>query len=72
MPSGRDIHTIKSYELPELDRSVLDATRAPPDQQDDVVYESSGDEAKESHHRTEPAGAYPGTRQEYNSTPGYY
>ncbi|EEY18617.1 pH-response regulator protein palC [Verticillium alfalfae VaMs.102] len=30
MPSGREIHTIKPFQPAELDRSVLEATRAPP------------------------------------------
>lgn len=76
MPSGREIHTIKPYEPPTLDRDVLEAMRAPPEE--GVVYEgdlSSEDEEKGG--PSAPAGAFPGTSEEYGrntSTPGnaYY
>ncbi|KAH7376566.1 pH-response regulator protein palC [Plectosphaerella cucumerina] len=73
MPSGRDLHPVRPYEPPQLDRSVLEAARAPPEHPDDVVYESSDDETKPGQSsRADPVGAYPGSRQEYNKTPGYY
>ncbi|KAL6903053.1 hypothetical protein GGI43DRAFT_331362 [Trichoderma evansii] len=44
MPSGREIHTIKPYQPPVLDREVLEAMRAPPDQTEDVGGEASSDD----------------------------
>lgn len=44
MPSGREIHTIKPYQLPVLDRDVLEVMRAPPEQSDDVGGEASSDD----------------------------
>ncbi|KAG7144128.1 pH-response regulator protein palC like [Verticillium longisporum] len=57
MPSGREIHTIKPFQPAELDRSVLEATRAPPDRSDDFGEAlSSDDEAKDQQH-ADPPGA---------------
>jgi hypothetical protein len=44
MPSGREIHTIKPYQLPVLDRDVLEAMRAPPEQGENVGGEFSSDD----------------------------
>ncbi|KAM0256239.1 hypothetical protein ACHAQJ_005110 [Trichoderma viride] len=44
MPSGREIHIIKPYQPPVLDRDVLEAMRAPPDQSEDVGGEESSDD----------------------------
>lgn len=44
MPSGREIHTIKPYQPPVLDRETLETMRAPPDQTEDVGDASSDDE----------------------------
>ncbi|KAM0635348.1 hypothetical protein ACHAPW_001573 [Verticillium nonalfalfae] len=72
MPSGREIHTIKPFQPAELDRSVLEATRAPPDRSDDFGEAlSSDDEAKGQQH-TEPPGAYPGARQDHHGGSSYY
>lgn len=35
LPSGRDIHTIKSYQPPELQRQALESMRTLPDRSDD-------------------------------------
>ncbi|KAG7111022.1 pH-response regulator protein palC like [Verticillium longisporum] len=57
MPSGREIHTIKPFQPAELDRSVLEAARAPPDRSDDFGEAlSSDDEAKGQQH-ADPPGA---------------
>lgn len=74
MPSGREIHTIKPYSPPQLERDVLDAMRAPPDGEDDVGNEwSSGDETKVDE---TPVGAFPGTSADYTggraTGTGYY
>ncbi|KAI0022996.1 pH-response regulator protein palC [Xylariomycetidae sp. FL0641] len=66
LPSGRDMHTIKPYHPPELDRQTLEAMRAPPDRTDDYGGEqlSSDDEATAV---AAPVGAFPGTADEYRS-----
>ncbi|KAM0562449.1 hypothetical protein ACHAPJ_002139 [Fusarium lateritium] len=76
MPSGREIHTVKPYEPPSLERDVLEAMRAPPEEDDDFVDDlSSDDDVKGG--PSAPAGAFPGTAHDYArspSTPGnaYY
>ncbi|RBQ82080.1 hypothetical protein VDGD_04267 [Verticillium dahliae] len=72
MPSGREIHTIKPFQPAELDRSVLEAARAPPDRSDDFGEAlSSDDEAKGQQH-ADPPGAYPGARQDHHGGSSYY
>ncbi|KAL6786748.1 hypothetical protein J3E68DRAFT_419173 [Trichoderma sp. SZMC 28012] len=44
MPSGREIHTIKPFQVPTLDRDVLEAMRAPPEQGENVGGEFSSDD----------------------------
>ncbi|KAJ3528766.1 hypothetical protein NM208_g10055 [Fusarium decemcellulare] len=76
MPSGREIHTVKPYEPPSLDRDVLEAMRSPPEEDDEFVNDlSSDDEIKGG--PSAPVGAFPGTVDAYarsTSTPGnaYY
>ncbi|KAM5345328.1 hypothetical protein ACJ41O_011190 [Fusarium nematophilum] len=76
LPSGREIHTIKPFEPPSLDRDVLEAMRAPPEEDDEYGNElSSDDEIKGG--PSAPVGAFPGTGGHYSrntGTPGntYY
>ena len=59
MPSGREIHTIKPYQPPTLDRDVLEAMRAPPEEPDNFENDlSSDDEVKGG---PSAPGAFPGT-----------
>lgn len=59
MPSGREIYTIQPYQLPVLDRSLLESMRSPPDGEDHLGYEpSSDDEERDS--GPVPIGAFPG------------
>ena len=71
MPSGRDIHSIKPFEPPSLDASVLEAMRAPPERSDDFedAVDSSDDEAAAE---KGPAGAFPGTSADYSGKGSYY
>ncbi|KAM0332367.1 hypothetical protein ACHAQA_002644 [Verticillium albo-atrum] len=69
MPSGREMHTLKPYPPPELDRSVLEATRAPPDRNDDFGEALSSDDEAKGH--PDPPGAYPGSRQDQGGS-SYY
>ncbi|EGU75746.1 hypothetical protein FOXB_13765 [Fusarium oxysporum f. sp. conglutinans Fo5176] len=76
MPSGREIHTLKPYEVPSLDRDIFEAMRAPPEDDDTYVDDlSSDDDVKGG--PSAPVGAFPGTVDDYSrspSTPGnaYY
>lgn len=76
MPSGREIHTIKPYEIPSLDNDIVEGMRAPPEGDDAYVDNlSSDDEIKGE--ASAPIGAFPGTVNDYSrspSTPGnaYY
>ena len=71
MPSGRDIHTVKPWEPPTLDSNILEAMRAPPDRLDDFGDElSSDDEVRGAPNA--PAGAFPGTADEYTGRSSYY
>ncbi|OTA93665.1 hypothetical protein M434DRAFT_72882 [Hypoxylon sp. CO27-5] len=73
LPSGRDIHTIKPYQLPELGRESLEAMRAPPDRSDDFDDEQPSSDDERTVVAT-PVGAFPGTQDEYRSasTRSYY
>ncbi|KAK7420116.1 hypothetical protein QQX98_002979 [Neonectria punicea] len=76
MPSGREIHSIKPFEPPTLDRDVLESMRAPPNVIDEFENDlSSDDEIRGG--PSAPVGAFPGTVGDYArspSTPGnvYY
>lgn len=67
LPSGREIHSIKPYEAPELSRATLEAMRAPPDQDDDYGHGGSSSDDEEKAARTGPVGAFPGTQEHYRS-----
>jgi len=69
MPSGREIHTLKTFIPPALDSSILEAMRAPPDRTDDYEGDGSSDEDTL---RQDPVGAFPGTKEDYSSSSNYY
>ncbi|KAI8628095.1 pH-response regulator protein palC [Xylariaceae sp. FL1651] len=67
LPSGRDMHTIKPYQPPELPRQSLESMRAPPDRLDDYGGEQlSSDEDDRTVVET-PVGEFPGTSDAYRS-----
>ncbi len=68
MPSGREIHTLKPYNPPVLDASILESMRAPPDRADDYG-DGSSDEDEQ---KQDPVGAFPGTKEDYSSSSNYY
>lgn len=71
MPTGRDIHSIKLFELPSLDALVLESMRAPPERNDD--FEEAVDSSDEDVVGEKgPAGAYPGTTAHYSGKGSYY
>ncbi|KAH6890553.1 hypothetical protein B0T10DRAFT_606031 [Thelonectria olida] len=68
MPSGREIHTLKPYEPPTLDRDVLEGMRAPPEEDDEFGNDlSSDDEIKGG--PSSLVGAFPGTAGDYSKSP---
>jgi hypothetical protein len=65
MPSGREIHSIKPFQPPQLSAEVLEAMRAPPDRSDEFEnYPSSDEDAA-----VDPSGRSADYR---TGTPGYY
>ena len=68
MPSGREIHSLKPFSPPNLDASVLESMRAPPDRADNYDGASSDEEGE----RSEPVGAFPGTKADYSGSSNYY
>ncbi|KAI2613685.1 uncharacterized protein GGS25DRAFT_516551 [Hypoxylon fragiforme] len=62
LPSGRDMHSIKPYQIPELGRELLEAMRAPPDHSDDFGGEglSSDDDGERTAVATS-IGGFPNT-----------
>ncbi|KAI0408890.1 pH-response regulator protein palC [Xylaria palmicola] len=73
LPSGRDIHAIKPYQLPELSRQSLESMRALPDRVDDYRDEQPSSDDERTAVGT-PVGAFPGTPDHYRSenTRSYY
>lgn len=63
MPSAREIHTLKPYAIPVLDRSTLEAMRGPPDRSDDYGDEQSSDD--ETPVPRSAPGSYPGSSSAY-------
>jgi len=71
MPSGREIHSLKTFVPPVLDSAVLEGMRGPPDRADMYDGDDSSDEERQTQ---EPVGAFPGTKSDYtgSSTNNYY
>jgi hypothetical protein len=63
MPSGREIHTIKPFQPPVLDKDVLEAMRAPPDRSDD--FDDAASSEDEARGTADAPGAYPGSSTYY-------
>jgi hypothetical protein len=74
IPSGREYHSPKPYEIPSLEEDVLARMRAPPELSDLKVYGDEADSADESGEETlaEPPVAFPEGRAEYTSNSAYY
>ncbi|KAI1428168.1 pH-response regulator protein palC [Xylaria sp. FL1777] len=74
LPSGRDIHTIKPYQMPELSRQSLESMRTVPDRVDDYEGEQPSSDDDERTLVETPVGALPGTSESYRSesTRSYY
>lgn len=69
MPSGREVHSLKTYVPPTLDASVLESTRVPPSSTDNYGRASSSSDEDVAR---DPAGAFPGTGAEYSGKGSYY
>ncbi|KAF3062800.1 pH-response regulator protein palC [Daldinia childiae] len=74
LPSGRDMHTIKPYQPPELERESLESMRAPPDGPDNYQGVELSSDDEEGTALASPVGAFPGTHEDYRSasTRSYY
>lgn len=70
MPSGREIHSIKNFELPTLDIQTLECLRAPPDPEERLA--EDGDSSDEDEFSKGPVGAFPGTQSDYAGKGSYY
>jgi hypothetical protein len=70
MPSGREIHSLKPFVSPELESTILESLRAPPDR--DRTDDYGGDASSGEEIAPEPVGAFPGTRGDYTSSSKYY
>ncbi|PSR97563.1 hypothetical protein BD289DRAFT_480065 [Coniella lustricola] len=57
MPSAREIHALKPYQVPVLDSRTLEAIRAPPDRSDDFGDEPSSEE--DTLKERAPPGSFP-------------
>lgn len=71
MPSGREIHTPKRYEIPNLPAEVVARMRAPPDPSE-LARQATGDDSDNEGVQSDPVGAFPGTKGEYSSSSTYY
>ncbi|KIW04029.1 uncharacterized protein PV09_04852 [Verruconis gallopava] len=74
MPSGRECHQPKPYEIPSLEEDVLARMRAPPEPSDLKMYGDEPDSAEDSDNDAlhEPPGAFPGPKADYASNSAYY
>lgn len=63
MPSAREFHTLKPYDIPMLDSRTLEAMRAPPDRNDDFGDAQSSDEETFVPRSTQ--SSYPGSSAYY-------
>ncbi|KAI1811430.1 pH-response regulator protein palC [Poronia punctata] len=64
LPSGRDMHTIKPYQPPQLSRQALESMRALPDRPDDCADQLSSDDDERA---ATLVGAYPSSDGNYRS-----
>ncbi|KAG5983435.1 hypothetical protein E4U55_008205 [Claviceps digitariae] len=62
IPSGREVHSIRPYQPPVLDKDVLEAMRSLPDREDNVVDDASSDDEKGG---PNAPGAFPGASSDY-------
>ncbi|RAL66679.1 hypothetical protein DID88_006361 [Monilinia fructigena] len=68
LPSGREMHTVKTYNPPSLDVQVLESMRAPPDRAD--TYEEN--ESSNDDENGAPVGAFPDTKGDYAGSANYF
>ncbi|KAI9780322.1 MAG: hypothetical protein M1835_004518 [Candelina submexicana] len=70
MPSGREIHSPKSFVVPSLDAEVLSRMTAPPSPSEAVFSGGVSDsgEDKAPGYDKEPVGAYPGAQAELHAS----
>ncbi|KAL8721467.1 MAG: hypothetical protein Q9181_007698, partial [Wetmoreana brouardii] len=74
MPSGREMHSSKSYVPPELDADVLEKLRAPPNLKDERVLMDDDENSSDEEVSTENGlpGAFPSTSASGHTASEYY
>lgn len=73
MPSGREYHYPKPYQIPSLEEELIARMRAPVDPTDLAFQNNGGDSDSDDNARPEPVGAFPGTKADYvPSSSTYY
>lgn len=70
MPSGREIHSIKDFELPTLDTQTLESMRAPPDRDERLAEDE--DNSDDGEFSQAPVGAFPARQADYAGKGSYY
>lgn len=68
LPSGREYHTPKPYQIPTLEADVIARMRAPPDPRDAGFRGDEDDSANEDESTADPVGAFPGTKGNYSAS----
>ncbi|TID17053.1 pH-response regulator protein-like protein palC [Venturia nashicola] len=72
MPSGREYHYPKPYQITSLAGEVIARMRAPADPTDSAFQNNGGDSDSDEDTRAEPVGAFPGTRADYTPSSSTY
>ena len=73
MPSGRDVHTPKTYVPTSLAEDILIKMRAPPDEEELTADASRGSDSEDEDRKAQdPVGAFPGTKGQYTGGDSSY
>lgn len=71
MPSGREYHTLKPFNVPALDEDIIVRMRAPPDP-GDTAFAGEEEDSDDDQSKMSPVGAFPGTKGEYSGSTSYF
>jgi len=72
MPSGREYHTPKPYQIPALDEDVIARMRAPPDPTESAFQSTEAYSDSDEETLADPVGAFPGTKADYRANTSYF
>lgn len=72
MPSGREYHYPKPYQIPSLDEELIARMRAPADPADSAFQSNGRDSDSDDDTRPEPVGAFPKTKADYTPSSSTY